>query len=128
MIQSRPHSQTQPVILVAEDEDSLRLLATDILEDQGFRVVEAANAQAALDVLESTPEVRLLFTDIHMPGPLDGMELARRVHERWPHVQLVLTSGQSQPCPEDIPGEGRFIPKPYRAEQLVGQVETLLRH
>jgi CheY-like chemotaxis protein len=128
MIQSHPHSQTQPVILVAEDEDSLRLLATDILEDQGFRVVEAANAQAALDVLESTPEVRLLFTDIHMPGPLDGMELARRVHERWPHVQLVLTSGQTQPCPADIPDDGHFIAKPYRAEQLVGQVETLLRH
>jgi CheY-like chemotaxis protein len=128
MIESHSHPHSQPVILVAEDEDLLRLLATDILEDQGFRVVEAANAQAALDVLEKTPDVRLLFTDINMPGALDGMELARRVHERWPHVQLVLTSGQSEPCRADIPDDGHFIAKPYRAEQLVGQVETLLRN
>ncbi len=79
-------------------------------------------------VLEARPEVRLLFTDIHMPGAFDGMELARRVHDRWPHVQLVVTSGKIEPRAAEIPDEGRFLAKPYRAEQLVGHVQELLRN
>ena len=119
---------TRGVILVAEDDDLVRLIAADILEERGFSVVEAENAGAALEVLEKRPDVRLLFTDINMPGEVDGIGLARRVHERWPHVLLVLTSGQREPRGGDIPDDGRFIPKPYRAEQLVGQVQELLGH
>jgi len=117
----------QPVILVVEDEELIRLMAADILEDTGFSVLEAENAQGALDILEQRPDVRLLFTDIHMPGSFDGMELARRVHVRWPHVRLVLTSGRGEPRGTEIPDDGRFIVKPYRAEQLVGQVQELMR-
>jgi two-component system, response regulator PdtaR len=113
---------------VAEDETLLRALAVDILEDTGFRVIEAGNAIAALSVLETRPDVCLLFTDIGMPGLLDGLELARQVHERWPHVLLILTSGQREPRRAEIPDDGRFIVKPYRAEELVGQVHELLRH
>jgi CheY-like chemotaxis protein len=126
MTETDPH--TQPVILVAEDEELIRLWAADVLEENGFSVLEAANAEAAMRVLETRPEVRLLFTDIHMPGAFDGMELARRVHDRWPHVQLVVTSGKIQPRPAEIPDDGRFLAKPYRAEQLVGQVQELLRN
>jgi two-component system, response regulator PdtaR len=126
MAQTDPH--TQPVVLVAEDEELIRLWAADVLEENGFRVLEAANAEAALRVLEARPEVRLLFTDIHMPGAFDGMELARRVHDRWPHVQLVVTSGKIEPRSDEIPDEGRFLAKPYRAEQLVGQVQEMLRN
>ena len=119
---------TRGVILVAEDEDLVRLIATDILEECGFSVIEAENAEEALTVLEARPDVRLLFTDINMPGALNGIELARQVHDRWPHVLLVLTSGQRAPRRADIPDEGRFLAKPYAAEQLVGQVEELLSH
>ena len=127
MTETVPHAQL--VILVAEDEELIRLWAADVLQESGgFSVLEAANAEAALRVLEARPEVRLLFTDIHMPGAFDGMELARRVHDRWPHVQLVVTSGKIAPRPTEIPDEGRFLAKPYRAEQLVGQVEELLRN
>jgi CheY-like chemotaxis protein len=119
---------TQPVVLVAEDEELIRLWAADVLQENGFSVLEAANAEAAMRVLEARPEVRLLFTDIHMPGAFDGMELARRVHDRWPHVQLVVTSGKIAPRPAEIPDASRFLPKPYRAEQLVGQVQDLLRN
>jgi CheY-like chemotaxis protein len=69
-------------ILVVEDETLIRLWAADILEENGFSVLEATDADAALKVLESRPDVRLLFTDVQMPGSLDGMELARKVHRR----------------------------------------------
>jgi len=122
MTETDPHPQ--PVVLVAEDEELIRLWAAGVLQENGFSVLEAANAEAALRVLEARPEVRLLFTDIHMP--FDGMELARRVHDRWPNVLPVVTSGKIEPRTAEIPDESRFLPKPYRAEQLVGQVQELL--
>ena len=70
--------------------------------------------------------VRLLFTDIQMPGCLDGMDLAREVHARWPHVRLVIASGQRKPARAEIP-DGRFIRKPYRAAELFNEVDDLMR-
>jgi two-component system, response regulator PdtaR len=116
----------QPLVLVVDDEELLRLHAADLLEDQGYRVIEAENAAAALKVLETHPDVRLLFTDIQMPGKLDGMDLARRVHARWPNVLLVITSGQVRPARAEIPDDGRFVAKPYRASELLGQVNDLM--
>ena len=86
-----------PLALVVDDEELLRLYAAGVLEDHGFRVVEAENAAAALKVLKSRHNVRLLFTDIQMPGKLNGMDLAQEVHARWPDVLLVITSGQMRP-------------------------------
>jgi two-component system, response regulator PdtaR len=126
MDQSRP--PTQPVVLIVDDEELLRLHAADLLEEEGFAVIETPNAEAALQVLESRPDVRLLFTDIQMPGPLDGMDLARQVHERWPHVLLIVTSGRVKPCTDEIPDHGRFVAKPYRAEDLVEQVKNLVKN
>jgi CheY-like chemotaxis protein len=119
-------AHAKPAILVVDDEELLRLNAADLLEENGYSVVEAANAEDALRTLERRPDVRLLFTDIQMPGPIDGIELARQVHERWPHILLVMTSGQKQPSRAEIPDEGRFIAKPYRAGELLGQVNKML--
>src|ERR1700722_11685907 len=83
-----------PLALVVDDEELLRLFAAGLLEEHGFEVLEAENAAAALKVLESHHGVRLLFTDIQMPGVLNGLDLARKVHARWPGVLLVITSGQ----------------------------------
>jgi two-component system, response regulator PdtaR len=116
----------EPLILVVEDEELLRLFAADLLEEHGFRVVEARNAAAALKVLETRDDVRLLFTDIQMPGTLDGMDLAREVHQRWPRVLLVITSCQKKPTEEEMPDHGRFVAKPYRAEELLGQVDDMI--
>jgi two-component system, response regulator PdtaR len=113
-------------ILVVEDETLIRLWAADLLEENGFSVLEAKDAEAALRVLESRPDVKLVFTDVHMPGCLDGMDLAREVHARWPHILLVITSGRERPTPADIPDDGRFVAKPYDAEELLGQVNDLL--
>jgi CheY-like chemotaxis protein len=123
---SRSEAHPKPAILIVDDEELLRLNAADLLEENGYSVVEAANAEDALRTLERRPDVRLLFTDIQMPGPIDGIELARLVHERWPHILLVMTSGQIQPSQAEIPDEGRFIAKPYRAGELLGQVNKML--
>jgi CheY-like chemotaxis protein len=116
----------EPLILVVDDEELLRLHAADLLEEHGFRVIEARNAAAALKVLEARDDVRLLFTDIQMPGALDGMDLAREVHQRWPNVLLVITSGQKKPTEEEIPDHGRFVAKPYRAGELLDQVKDMI--
>jgi two-component system, response regulator PdtaR len=76
--------------------------------------------------MENRPDVRLLFTDIQMPGRLDGRDLARQVHARWPHVLLVITSGQKRPRPSEIPDDGRFVAKPYGAEELFFQIDDLM--
>jgi two-component system, response regulator PdtaR len=117
---------SKPAILVVEDETLVRLWAAGLLEENGFSVLEAKDADAALKVLESRPEVELLFTDVQMPGSLNGMELAREVHARWPHILLVITSGRERPTRAEIPDGGRFVAKPYSAEELLGQVKDLL--
>jgi two-component system, response regulator PdtaR len=119
--------QAKPTILVVEDEALLRMHAAGLLKENGFRVVEAANADAALKLLETRDDVRLLFTDIQMPGSCDGMDLARLVHARWPNILLVITSGQIKPAKAEIPDDGRFVGKPYRANELLGEVNDLMR-
>jgi DNA-binding NtrC family response regulator len=117
----------KPTILVVEDEALIRLHAAIMLEDDGFDVVEAENADAALKLLETRDDVRLLFTDIRMPGSCDGMDLARKVHARWPHILLVITSGHGRPTQAEIPDHGRFVGKPYREKDLLDEVRDLMR-
>lgn len=116
-----------PTILVAEDSALIRLGATELLEEHGYTVLEADSAEAALKVMEQRKDVRLLFTDIQMPPGCNGLELAREVHERWPNVLLVITSGQVQPARAEIADHGRFIRKPYSPEQLLGQIDELIQ-
>src|SRR5450432_4406083 len=105
----------------------MRMHASELLEENGYTVVEADSAKEALKVMEARKDVRLLFTDIQMPGGCDGLELARQVHKRWPKVLLVITSGQIQPTKAEIADHGRFIRKPYRAKDLLGQIDELLK-
>ena len=114
-----------PTILVADDDELIRLHASELLEESGYTVVEADNAEEALLVMEARKDVRLLFTDIQMPPGIDGLELARQVHRRWPSVLLVITSAQVQPTRAEIADDGRFIRKPYRAKDLLGQISEL---
>ncbi len=107
-----------PIILVVEDEVIIRLSTAYNLRDLGWDVREAANAAEALHVLEQCDEVALIFTDIDMPGAMDGLGLARAVSERWPPVIIVITSGMNQPAEDDLPRGATFIPKPYVPEQL----------
>jgi CheY-like chemotaxis protein len=115
-----------PTILVAEDNVLLRLNTFELLEEHGYTVIEAGNAEEALKVMENRKDVRLLFTDIQMPPGVDGLELAREVHKRWPKVILFITSGQVQPSRAEIADGGSFIQKPYQCEDLLDQIDDLI--
>jgi CheY-like chemotaxis protein len=83
-------SDPAPVVLVAEDEEFVRLYAADLLPEAGYKVIDVASADAALEAMAEQPDIRVLFTDIQMPGMLDGIQLARSVHEQWPDVSCGL--------------------------------------
>lgn len=100
-------------ILVVEDETLVRALSVDELKDAGFDVVEAGSAAEALCVLTDGAAIAVLFTDVNMPGALDGLDLARLVHERWPDVRVIVTSGGGKVGLADLPDKGRFIAKPF---------------
>ncbi len=99
-----------------------------MLEDAGYSVVEAANADEAIAILEGTTDVRLLFSDVDMPGSMNGVALAEVVHARWPNVRLLLTSGHHHIADAQLPDDGRFIPKPYSQKAVVREVNSLLHN
>lgn len=100
--------------------------AADLLNDAGFSVQEAVNAEGALRYLERHPEVQLLFTDVQMPGACDGFALAREVARRWPHIAIVVVSGAARPEPGALPVKARFFSKPYDPTRVLGTVQELL--
>lgn len=100
-------------VLVVEDELLIRLLAVDIVEEAGFAVSVAIDADEAIDLLEARDDINILFTDIDMPGKMTGLALAGAVHDRWPPISIILTSGKTSPSPAEIPDGGVFVPKPY---------------
>ncbi|HZC17600.1 MAG TPA: response regulator [Caulobacteraceae bacterium] len=120
----RPQRKS-PIVLVAEDEILIRQLSVCELEGAGYRVIEAADAGQALAILETGIPVDVLFTDVNMPGEIDGIGLVRMVHQRWPDVGLIVTSGRVDITDDELPGDGHFIPKPYQlsaVSRMVGQV------
>ncbi|HET9160801.1 MAG TPA: response regulator [Caulobacteraceae bacterium] len=114
------------LVLVVEDEPFVRMIAAEGLEDAGFEVIEAASADDALEILDSRDDVGVLFTDVNMPGSVDGVGLARMVHERWPQLRIVITSGMDRPRRGEIPDDGRFVPKPYRPGEVAHVIEELI--
>src|ERR1700704_4587517 len=86
-----------PTVLIVEDEMILRMRAVDIVEDAGFTAIEAVNADDALAILESRSDISVLFSDIQMPGSMDGLTLSHAVHDRWPSIKIILVSGQVNP-------------------------------
>jgi two-component system, response regulator PdtaR len=121
------YSDDTPVVLLVEDELLVRMAAADDLQDAGFHVLEAANADVALAVLEiCSNDVQVLFTDIDMPGSMNGLDLAESVQQRWPHISLLISSAYHKPHPGQIPDEGRFVPKPYSSEDVVQHIRELV--
>jgi two-component system, response regulator PdtaR len=114
-----------PLVLVVEDEPLIRTLVVDVLAEKGLDVSEASTADEALAVMTLRPEVKVLFSDINMPGELSGLDLAREVHHRWPKVQLMLTSGRARTLKEDLPDAGVFISKPYDIEAIAERIYRL---
>jgi two-component system, response regulator PdtaR len=108
-----------PAILIVEDEALVRLLGASTFAEAGFRVIEAINGDQALGLLEADSDVQLLFTDVRMPGKMNGLALAREVHDRWPHIGIMVVSGQSIPETHELPKGCRFLRKPYCPEAAV---------
>lgn len=106
-------------ILVVDDEPLLRIFAVDFLADAGFMVYEASNADEALEVLGARPDIFAVFTDMQMPGSLDGVGLARRIKENWPGIFVIVTSGQQAPQNGDLLDDVPFLTKPYLPETVV---------
>lgn len=106
-------------VLVVEDEPLLRFDAVDLIEEAGFNVYSAANADQAILLLERHPDIRVLFTDIDMPGSMDGLKLAHAVRKRWPPVTIIVTSGHMDVKAEQMPENGLFFSKPYPPTKVV---------
>jgi two-component sensor histidine kinase len=115
-----------PKVLVVEDEMLLRIRAVDIVEDAGFTPIEAVNADEALAILESRSDVDLLFSDIQMPGSMDGLKLAHAVHERWPSIGIILVSGKLTPTDSERPADSRFFGKPLEVSQMIAEIQEMV--
>ncbi len=113
-------------VLIVEDEPFVRLDIADYLSTQGFEVHEAASAEEALKLLESTPDIRLVFTDIDMPGGMDGLKLSAAVRDRWPPVHIIVTSGHRFVDMSELPAGSLFFAKPYRPPDLVRSMHEML--
>lgn len=117
---------SKAVVLVVEDEVMIRLDAVDMIEDEGYDVIEASDADEAISLLETRPDIRVVFTDIDMPGSMDGLKLAHAVRLRWPPVILIIASGRMVPLASEMPTGTVFIPKPYRHDHVLAEIGRAL--
>jgi len=112
-------SNSPVFVLVVEDDFLSRLQAVNVVEDAGYIAVEAFNADEAIRILEARKDIRIVFTDIDMPGSMDGLKLAHAIRNRWPPIELILTSGHFDLSDTDIPERGRFFSKPYLDKEII---------
>jgi two-component sensor histidine kinase/CheY-like chemotaxis protein len=120
------NERTMSKVLIVEDEMMLRLRAVDLVEEAGFSPVQAVDADEAIAILESRSDISLLFTDIQMPGSMDGLKLAHAVHDRWPAIKIILVSGQARPTDAERPAESRFFRKPVDLLKLVPAMQAMV--
>ena len=116
---------SRQVVLIVEDEPLVRMTAVDMIEEAGFEVLEATNADEAILLLEARRDIAVVFTDIEMPGSMDGLRLAEAVRGRWPPIKIVATSGKAKLSADDLPSGSRFLTKPYSAREIVGTLREL---
>jgi CheY-like chemotaxis protein len=113
------------IVLVVEDEFLLRMNAVGIIEDAGFTAVEAGNADEAIEILESRLDICVIFTDIQMPGSMDGLRLAAAVRNRWPPIKIIAASGRVAIRVGDLPMDALFLSKPYTSEAVSSALHKL---
>lgn len=123
---SANNTVSAPNVLIVEDEMVLRMRAVDIVQDAGFNPVEAVNADEALAILESRSDISLLFTDIQMPGSIDGLKLAHAVHKQWPEIKIILVSGKIKLTEADKPALSRFFGKPLEPRQMIAEIQDMV--
>jgi CheY-like chemotaxis protein len=113
-------------VLVVEDEALIRMAIISELEDAGYIVFEAPNADAAIKILMANLDIKVMFTDIDMPGGVDGLKLAAAVRNRWPPIKIIVTSGYQTIGSKNLPVGGRFVQKPYHTRQVVQSISEMV--
>jgi DNA-binding NtrC family response regulator len=116
----------RPAVLVVEDEPLVRMIAAEMIEEAGFCAFEASNAAQAVAHLKENSDIRILFTDVNMPGAMDGVGLAHLVAERWPGVKVIVTTGRGGIDAKDLPSGGVFLGKPYHLRDLISSLYMLV--
>jgi len=111
-----------PVVLVVEDDALIRAGALDLVEGTGCIAVEARDADEAIRILESRPDIRLVFTDIDMPGSMDGVKLSHYVRNRWPPIHIIVASGKAIIAESELPPGSKFFSKPYQNEPIANAI------
>jgi CheY-like chemotaxis protein len=123
----QPSARKRPVVLIVEDEYLVRTGTRAAVEMAGFDVLEAGDADEAIAILTARSDIRLIFTDVHMPGSMDGLKLAHFVRDRWPPIKIVATSARVRITASDLPEGGRFLPKPYSAADIASTLHELVQ-
>jgi two-component system, response regulator PdtaR len=113
-------------ILIVEDDQLLKLLTVDIVEEAGFVALEAGSADEAVAILESRSDIALLLTDINMPGSMDGIKLAHAVRNRWPPIKIIVVSARVRLSEGDLPTDSRFLAKPYHSATMISEIRSLM--
>ena len=125
-MQNTDTSSPRPLVLVVEDDAFVRAVAVDALEDEGFEIIEAPSADYAAIVLGNREDISLVFTDVAMPGTMDGFDLARAILAMYPHIPVLIASGAlPKGITEVMPGT-RFLPKPYRMTHVVQVIREMM--
>lgn len=113
-------------VLLVEDEALVRMELADMLGDLGLVVLEANDADEAIEILDQRPDIELMMTDVNMPGSMDGIRLAHHVRDRWPPIKLLVVSGNSDIQFPTLPDEAIFLPKPFNDQRLKGALSNLI--
>lgn len=119
-------ASNRPVVLVVEDETFVRMDIIEAIESAGYDVIEASDADKAIGILERRSDVRLIFTDVQMPGSMDGLKLAHFVRNRWPPIKIIATSGHVKITAGDLPEGSHFVPKPYSVTEVARTIDRLV--
>jgi CheY-like chemotaxis protein len=123
----QPSACKRPVVLIVKDEFLVRIGTKTAVEMAGFDVIEAGDADEAIAILAARNDIRLIFTDVHMPGLMDGLKLAHFVRDRWPPVKIVAASATVRITESDLPEGGRFLPKPYSTADITATLHELIQ-
>ena len=113
------------IVLIVEDDPLLRMLSSEMIQEDGYDVVEAGHAEEAILILETRPDIDIMFTDINMPGSMDGLKLAHYVRDRWPPIRIITTTGRSDLALDVLPSNSQFLPKPYQASDITAALHRL---
>lgn len=119
-------AKIKPIILVVEDEAIILMGALDLMRRAGFETLQASNADEAIRILESRKDVHLVFTDVEMPGTMDGIKLSHYIRERWPPIKLIVASGRTIVEQSSLPEGARFFSKPYADDDIVQSIIRMI--